>query len=79
MFSSPSFIEAMNEANKKMLEEQAKYGDAVRIPTPPTFKKGGSIKHSSPLAMTEEGLPNQALYNAIQQTGFGIKSYVKNV
>ena len=71
-----NFYEGLLEANNKMLEEQAKYGDAVRIPT---LKKGGSIKHTSPLAMKEEGLPNQALYNAVQQTGFGIKSYIKNV
>jgi len=66
----------LTDAHNKMLEEQAKYGDLARVPT---YKKGGSIKHTSPLAMKEQGLPNQALYNAVQQTGFGIKSYVKNV
>ena len=47
-----------------------------------TYKKGGKIphnmiKHSSPLAMDEHGLFQHDLYNTVQQTGFGIKTYVK--
>lgn len=51
---------------------------------PLLMKDGGEvphnmIKHSSPLAMNEHGLFQHDLYNAVQQTGFGIKSYVKYV
>lgn len=52
--------------------------------SPILMKEGGKvphnmIKHSSPLAMNEHGLFQHDLYNAVQQTGFGIKSYVKYV
>ena len=52
--------------------------------SPILMKEGGDvphnmIKHSSPLAMNQHGLFQHDLYNAVQQTGFGIKSYVKYV
>ena len=67
-------------------------GDAIKetyVPLPKDYspilmKEGGDvphnmIKHSSPLAMNQHGLFQHDLYNSVQQTGFGIKSYVKYV
>ena len=68
-----AFKESANEDNHEGVK-----------PILPFYKDGGEvphnmIKHSSPLAMNEHGLFQHDLYNAVQQTGFGIKSYVKYV
>ena len=66
---------------KAFMEQENKDNDEG---VAPLYKDGGQvphnmIKHSSPLAMNEHGLFQHDLYNAVQQTGFGIKSYIKYV